>query len=181
MADTKISALTELAAQPAADDLALIVDISDTSMAASGTDKKIQYSNLMGGAWQTWSPTFANFTKGSATIDAKYIQIGKIVHYRLSVKLAADSSMGSSPTFTLPVTSVSYGTTGIFIVGVGTVLDNGTASYRMKVFWNSTTIAAIGVPKADGTYQSDTAITATVPMTWTTNDEFNCSGTYEAA
>jgi hypothetical protein len=46
MADTKTSALTELTARPAFDDLVPFVDISDTTMAASGTNKKIQFVNL---------------------------------------------------------------------------------------------------------------------------------------
>jgi len=42
MADTKISALASLAAASVDDtDLLVIVDVADTSMAASGTDKRI--------------------------------------------------------------------------------------------------------------------------------------------
>lgn len=47
MADTKISALTELAAEPATGDLIPLVDISDTTMAASGSTKRITSANLM--------------------------------------------------------------------------------------------------------------------------------------
>jgi hypothetical protein len=46
-ADTKISALVELAVAPATDDLFAIVDISDTTQAASGSTKKIQVTNLI--------------------------------------------------------------------------------------------------------------------------------------
>jgi hypothetical protein len=48
MANAKISALTALAVAPAAGDLLAIVDISDTTDAASGTTKKIAVSNLIG-------------------------------------------------------------------------------------------------------------------------------------
>lgn len=41
MADTKISALSAQTAVIATDDLLVLVDVSDTSMAASGTDKKL--------------------------------------------------------------------------------------------------------------------------------------------
>lgn len=54
MADTKISALTELTT-PADGDKIPIVDVSDTTQAASGTTKFIQKSNLVtgsgGGVW----------------------------------------------------------------------------------------------------------------------------------
>lgn len=41
MTDTKIAALTSLAAQPASNDLLVIVDVSDTAQAASGSTRKI--------------------------------------------------------------------------------------------------------------------------------------------
>lgn len=41
MADLKTTQLTTLAATPATNDLLMIVDVSDTTMAASGTNKKI--------------------------------------------------------------------------------------------------------------------------------------------
>lgn len=49
MADTKITGLTELNAAPATDDLLVIVDTSDTTMAGTGTDKKITVQNLVSG------------------------------------------------------------------------------------------------------------------------------------
>jgi hypothetical protein len=47
MADSKISSLAALATEPADGDLFVIVDISDTSMAATGTDKKLAASLLV--------------------------------------------------------------------------------------------------------------------------------------
>ena len=61
MADSKISALTALAAGPASGDLFVIVDVSDTSMAASGTDKKITFANVMA------SPTITSATFNTAS------------------------------------------------------------------------------------------------------------------
>lgn len=49
MADTKLTALTELAATPASGDLAYIVDVSDTTDGSNGTSKKITRTNLIGG------------------------------------------------------------------------------------------------------------------------------------
>jgi hypothetical protein len=48
MADTKITALTALTAADPASDVLPIVDISDTTMAASGTTKKISVNNILG-------------------------------------------------------------------------------------------------------------------------------------
>lgn len=49
MADTKLSDLAALGAAPATGDLFVVVDVSDTSMAATGTDKKVTASDLLSG------------------------------------------------------------------------------------------------------------------------------------
>lgn len=48
MADTKITALTQLTAPAVApiDDVLVIVDVHDTTMAGSGTNKKITIADL---------------------------------------------------------------------------------------------------------------------------------------
>ena len=48
MADAKISDLTALSAIPDSGDLVAIVDVSDTTMASSGTTKKNTYANFIG-------------------------------------------------------------------------------------------------------------------------------------
>lgn len=60
MPDTKITALTALTAADPANDVLPIVDVSDTTMAASGTTKKISINNIL-----ACSPTA---TLASATI-----------------------------------------------------------------------------------------------------------------
>lgn len=182
MADQKISALGELAAQPAANDLAVVVDISDTSMAASGTDKKIQYSNLMGGAWQSWVPSWVNLTIGSATVTAKYCQIGKTVFGRLSMVFAANTSVtGTIVTFSLPVTSAGDYSATVQPIGAAVITDSGTATMPGICLWVSTTTAKIEPLVTSGTYAVRTDVTSTVPMTWTTADGMYCEFTYEAA
>jgi hypothetical protein len=162
----------------------------------STTNVKLGVNNMVGGgtivipagslwlpqnqtAWTTWTPTFSNFTKGSATITARYTMINKTIHYYMSVKLAADSSMGTNPNFSLPVTSVTYPNSTP--IGQAHILDTGAAEFLGTVISASTTVAEFLVSNASGTYLSFTRATATVPMTWTTNDTFEVSGTYEAA
>ena len=47
MADSKITALTALTAADPANDMLPVVDVSDTSMAASGTTKRISINNIL--------------------------------------------------------------------------------------------------------------------------------------
>lgn len=124
-------------------------------------------------AWTSWTPTFANFTKGSATITAKYVQIGKVVHYKLTVVLSS-STMGTIPTFTLPITSVTMNTNDQ--IGYGQILDSGTGSYNAYAQWATTTTATLKYYTTTGNN-----ITATQPMTWANNDTFSIQGEYEAA
>lgn len=65
MSDTKISGLTE-DTSPATGDYLVTVDVSDTTMAASGTDKKVQASNLYKGL-ATGTPSSSNYLRGDGT------------------------------------------------------------------------------------------------------------------
>ena len=67
MADTKITALTALTAADPANDVIPIVDVSDTTMAASGTTKKISVNNILGASG---TATLASATiTGNLTVD----------------------------------------------------------------------------------------------------------------
>lgn len=152
----------------------------NVALTSTSTELNNLHSKTLGlGNWGTWTPTFGNFTKGSATIVAKYIQIGKTIHYYLGVTLAADSSMGTNPYFSLPVASASI--LGSTIIGEVYVLDSGTAEFLGKVLILPTTTAEPVINNASGTYLTFTRFSSSVPMTWTTNDRLIITGTYEAA
>lgn len=134
------------------------------------------------GAWTSWVPTWTNLTKGSATIMAKYCQIGKTVHCKLHIIFAADTSIGGdNPTFTLPVTSVADTVSTLQPLGVCVLADAGTATEYGYVHWVSTTTARFNSIGTGGTYASKIDINATTPFTWTTNDGIYAEFTYEAA
>ena len=73
MADTKITALTALTAADPASDVLPIVDISDTTMAASGTTKKISVNNILG-AGGTATLASATIT-GDLTVDTSTLKV----------------------------------------------------------------------------------------------------------
>lgn len=141
-------------------------------------------SGKLGAAWTSFTPTWTNLTKGSATIEAKYCQIGKTVHFRISLVLAANTSISGAVDVSLPVTSVSYpGTAAVLPIGVIGLIDSSGSPYTYQgtLVWNSTTTARIYVYVTSGAYSSVASITATVPFTFTTGDEIHLTGTYEAA
>ena len=73
MADTKITALAAIATVDPAADVLPIVDISDTSMAASGTTKKITTNQLLG-AGGTATLASATIT-GDLTVDTSTLKV----------------------------------------------------------------------------------------------------------
>jgi len=157
------------------------IDADSNTITNIGNDELNSVAGDIGGSWLSWTPTFANFTKGSATIVAKYTQIGKTVHFILSITLAADSSLGTSPTFTLPVTASSnYAAVGQSY-GTGQFFDATAGLFSACANFSSTTTALLRCEVSSGTYSVPTGISATVPFTWTTSDAIYITGTYEAA
>lgn len=132
-------------------------------------------------AWTDWTPSFTNFTLGNGTVTAKYVKIGRKVTWYMKVILGTTSSMGTSPTFTLPVAMASYYNNAFLdIMGNGWIQDAGTAHYGSFVNWQTSTTVGLNVWRADTSFIQAGGITATSPMTWTTNDSFTYTGTYES-
>lgn len=133
-------------------------------------------------AWQSWVPTWANLTVGNGVNASTYRQIGKNVYFKLKFTLGTTSSVGSAPTFSLPVTSISYG--GAFSAVIGSLAlrdDSVPANVPGFVWWASTTTAEPDVMNAAATYVVGNALTSAVPFTWTTGDVIQAIGMYEAA
>lgn len=128
-------------------------------------------------AWQTWAPTLANLSGGTQT-TAKYIQTGKKVNFRFVYTLAG-AGMGTSPTFTLPVTAVSH--SDVSIIGRAILQDTGTRQYFGDVCLTSTTIAGFYRNITDTTDLYTAAISSTAPHTWAATDIITATGCYEAA
>ena len=121
MADTKITALTAITTVDPAADVLPIVDVSDTSMAASGTTKKIT-SNQILGAGGTATLASATIT-GDLTVDTSTLKVDSALN-RVGVGTA-------SPAFTLDVQATVAGAV------YGSVANNdtgGSGSARFRVF-----------------------------------------------
>lgn len=130
--------------------------------------------------WQSWTPSWTNFTPGSATISARYTQIGKTVHFRIQVTLNG-STMGSDPQFSLPVTASSNEHIDRTL-GLAHLKDASPAADNVGVVYlNSTTTAGIFRQIVSGSSIVYSAVTSTAPWTWANNDVIYLRGSYEAA
>lgn len=159
MADAKITALTALGAAPATGDLFPIVDISDTTDAATGTTKKMTVAEM------NTQPVFVTdittpivygdsaangdisiHGTSSATKTTSYVLLqptsGNVgintsaPDYPLHV--AGTSLMGQ---FGSDPTAVAFGTpnnTGAFVGGYGASVGSSTIYFGNNMYWNGT-------------------------------------------
>lgn len=136
-----------------------------------------------GGAWTSWTPTLGNITVGSGTLACRYTRVGNTIYGIFYFKYGSGSSIGSGLTFTLPVTaSAAHGAIDRYVIGQGVLNDNGGPVYAGVAVTNaSTTVANILREDAAGTSSNYQGVTASLPMTWTTNDSIAIPFTYEAA
>jgi len=150
--------------------------ISDITNSELGTA-----TGELGGAWASWTPTWTNLTVGNGTVNAKYTQIGKTVHFRMSLVFGSTTSLTNSIAISLPVSvSTDYYHDTKTKIGFAHFEDAGVANY----------IGVIGVVGDDPTLLSvyyinasfsTSGISSIAPFTWSTGDQMIIQGTYEAA
>ena len=129
------------------------------------------------GAWTAYTPTLSNWTLGNGTVSGSYCQIGKVVHFRLTMIVGSTTAIGSSPTFTVPVNMAS--TSAWNVRGYIRDISLGAAGcYELASRPASTT--AIG-GFYTGTNGQQLSFNSTTPFTWDSGDAVQLAGTYEAA
>jgi hypothetical protein len=155
------------------------------NLVVGGSSKGVNNSSLdttagnIGGAWLAWTPSLTNWavgTGGSAALTAYYTQIGKTIHFVLNATLGTSGqSMGTSPTFSVPVTATSR------THNLSSQYNVGGAGAFIGIASVSATTATMFYHAVSGANVKRTNITATAPATWAAGDIVRVSGTYEAA
>lgn len=125
----------------------------------------------IGDAWTSYTPTQGNMTLGNGALSCAYTQAGKLVSFRIKFTLGSTSTVGTGPTFTLPVTSIASRSFG----GVVQFWDSSASAITLG-FYFASGAGTLGLrTDASGT------INSTTPFTWANGDEISMVGTYEAA
>lgn len=187
MADTRIDSLTALTgANLASGDKLVVVDKSDTTMAASGTDKAITAAELAVGlaalmvpAWTAYTPSWTSSGTapaiGNGTITGAWSLVGKTLSFRIKLTMGSTTTFGTGNySFSLPGGVTSAGEDQAVVA----VLFDTSAGLRAHaaglVLASGTTVSRIAVNNAGGASN-------TIPWTWANGDLITINGTIEVA
>ena len=147
MADTKISALGELAEAPASGDLISIVDVSDTTQAATGSTKRITTANFLSSAGQTLYTTIVD-----ASGNGDYTTLGA------AISAGATSIFVRNGSYTESALTVS--TADITVTGessTGVVLNIGSNTWSVGSAATDFTLRSVTILSSNGRILFDTA------------------------
>ena len=137
--------------------------------------KRFQVYN--GTGWQDYfilsdafTPTFTNLTVGNGTLTARYFAAGAAIVASINFVFGSTSAITGAVSFTLPGSAnTSFNNQ---YLGQVRYLDASAGYFSGNCSQSSGTTGELLATRADGTYTYDSGITATVPMTWTTTDQF---------
>lgn len=144
---------------------------ADVFDGGTGTSKEIQDA-----IWVAFTPAWTNLTVGNAVNEGYYKKIGKTVFFRTKTTFGSTTSMGTTPTLTLPITksgNLSVSTP----IGQVRYFDNGASIYGGQILADG----KISLFNSSATYATEAFPTSSIPFTWTTSDAIWMSATYEIA
>jgi hypothetical protein len=136
----------------------------------------------IGDPWQAYTPTWsASGTApalGNGALLGRYMQAGKLVHFRITLTMGATTTYGTGQwRFTLPVAPASSARQSFVL----DCLDTGAASWTGSAAWISSLSALACSAPATTAGAADRTVGPTVPFTWGSGDQLTIVGTYEAA
>jgi hypothetical protein len=126
-----------------------------------------------------FTPSITNFTVGNATVNADYSIIRGVLWFSIYILFGNTTSIAAGGcVLTLPTPMAEAKSTILYPIGRIGYRDTGTGSFMGTLNASTATTAQLVVENASGTYTTLAAISNTVPMSWTTNDEINIVASY---
>lgn len=119
--------------------------------------------------WLTWLPTFTNLTIGNGTFSGYYKILYDTLIYKWTLVWGSTTSISGSVTHSLPFTRA--GLTDIRQIGFARLNDASVGVYQGSISFTNSTTSVLQALNASATYLSTSALSSTVPFTWTTSDE----------
>jgi hypothetical protein len=154
---------------------------SDPFVAPAGTAllaANLDSLEALTGAWTPFTPVWTSTSGtpaiGSGTLEARYLQAGKLVIYSGRMVAAADTTFGGGGGLFSMSTPVSA-QNGNLYAGHGFVIDAGTSTNNKPIGVRMDGVDAVRF------YSDGGQISTSVPFTWTTSDQLHWFVVYEAA
>jgi hypothetical protein len=133
--------------------------------------------NAGSGAASTWVPSYSNITVGNGTVYTAYNYFGRVVFATWRLTLGTTSSIGTSPTVTLPVAPAD----GAPLENSAAMLYDASGSrYPGRLYAAGGSAVGFFSHTVSGSNVILTTVSATAPFTWTSTDYLSFSITYLA-
>ena len=127
----------------------------------------------------TYAPSPTNWTVGDGTwTRAIFSVVDRRVFVSLKFTFGSTSAMAGSMAISTPITIGQSGASDIDVLGVASIRDTGSAMYDATVYYVSSSAVRLYARGAGSTYVGPIGLSSTVPMTWTTNDQFIAEFSY---
>jgi len=125
------------------------------------------------GAYQSYTPTYSNFTLGNGTVVGQYYRVGNMVAGSFEITVGTTSAVSGTIGVSLPS---NFDTAQPSCFGCGLALDTsgGTAAYRGLTLHKNGTNNVVFV------VDTGNLVNATVPFTWASTDVLRGTFTYKS-
>jgi hypothetical protein len=147
-------------------------------VAASGEATGLKYE----GNWTSFTPTWTNLTVGNASVEAKYLKIGGLLHFKIKLGWGSTTSISGRVYVAWPVAPIS---TNAAQTANATVQyeDSGvgpTIGFILNGLSTTSTFAIFSMTSS-GSFVNAADLSSTSPFTWATGDQITIAGFYEVA
>ena len=133
--------------------------------------------------WKDWTPTYSGITVGNGTVEARFVESGKLVVARFILILGSTSTVGSTGAVSLPVTAASFDVQNA--AGLARFIDNSPFTTYLGSTRIETTTSMRPLPylvdSASSAPLKEQGLDSTTPFTWAVDDFLVMQVTYEAA
>jgi len=131
------------------------------------------------GAYTAYTPTFAGFTVGNGTVNTRYTQVNKLVHFYGRVALGSTSAFTGPLDITVPI-AINAASAVLDTIGTCGAYNGSLLFYGAPINLFNTNIRCTFFNSA-GTYVTNSDTSATVPFTWANTNLFFWNIIYESA
>ena len=154
---------------------------SDINDAMEAVQTKLAIGNTVIGTYTSYTPTFSDITLGNGTVTSYYCRVNKLVHYWGRLTFGSTTSItATGPQISLPVNQATAMPAQQFPMGSTVYLDaSAGARYIGQAAYNNAGSFRLWTLATGVSYTTQSAISSTIPMTWTTSDTISWNIEYE--